>query len=87
MQAYIPAAKALAEEIRHSVLAVDMNRIPELSTALDSCLWELQAMRSTLVMYPATEWDDRKILLKPCGQLGVCVLGYFFIGYGLQGIL
>ena len=59
VQAYQLAAKALAEEIRNTVPAVDTKRISELSIALDSCLRELQGLRSTLVMYPATEWDDR----------------------------
>lgn len=59
VQAYQLAVKGLAQEIQSSVLAVDIERISDLSAALESCLRELQGLQSALVMYPTTgESDD-----------------------------
>lgn len=64
MQAYKLAAKGLAEEIQKFILTAGPKRISDLSTGLDSCLQELQGLRSTLVMCPATEWDDGNVKLR-----------------------
>lgn len=58
VQAYQLAAKGLAQEIQSSVLAVDIERISDLSAALESCLRELQGLQSALVMYPTTGGND-----------------------------
>lgn len=53
VQAYHLASKGLAQGIQNSVLAVDIKRISDLSTALDCCLRELQGLQSALVMHSA----------------------------------
>lgn len=61
VQAYQLAAKGLAQEIQGSVSAVDIKRISDLSAALESCLRELQGLRSALIMYPATGGGDENV--------------------------
>ncbi|OKP14977.1 hypothetical protein PENSUB_3372 [Penicillium subrubescens] len=53
VQAYHLASKGLAQGIQNSVLAVDIKRISDLSTALECCLRELQGLQSALVMHSA----------------------------------
>lgn len=61
VQAYKLAARGLAEEIRSSVNVADPKRMSELSIGLDRCLRELEGLRSTLIMYPDTEWGSETV--------------------------
>ncbi|KAJ5547727.1 hypothetical protein N7513_004961 [Penicillium frequentans] len=61
VRAYQLAAKGLAQEIQSSVSAVDIERISDLSAALESCLRELQGLQSAIVMYPTTSGGDESL--------------------------
>jgi hypothetical protein len=69
VQAYKLAASGLAKEIRKSVNTTSTKSISDLSTALDSCLRELEGLQRTLTMYPAIEDGEM----------------WFFPEYGMQG--
>lgn len=62
VKAYQLAAKGLAQEIQSCSSALDLERIPDLSAALESCLQELQGLQSAFVMCPTTGASGGDIL-------------------------